>query len=104
MKKIYTKKGDEGETSLFTGERVAKNDPFIEALGSVDECNSAIGVAISLLPSNPEFERTRDQLIIIQHALFDLGAAVATPRTRAANTKINHYCHSDTENHFTPWR
>ncbi len=86
--KIYTKTGDKGETSLFSGQRVAKNDAFIEALGTVDECNSAIGAAISLLPAEELFAQVRAQLVIIQHTLFDLGAALATPRTRATNSKI----------------
>jgi cob(I)alamin adenosyltransferase len=89
MKKIYTKTGDKGETSLFTGQRVPKNDPFIEALGSVDECNSALGTAISFLPTNSEMSPIREQLEIIQHALFDVGAALATPRTRATNHKLD---------------
>jgi cob(I)alamin adenosyltransferase len=89
MSKIYTRTGDKGETSLFTGQRVPKNDPFIEALGSVDECNCAIGMSIAHLPEQAAFTPLREQLIIIQHALFDLGAAIATPRTRAATDKIN---------------
>lgn len=84
--KIYTKTGDKGETSLFTGDRVPKDDPFINALGTIDECNTAIGAALSFLPK--ELEETRSQLIYIQHALFDLGAAVATPRSRATEAKI----------------
>lgn len=87
--KIYTKTGDKGETSLFTGQRVKKNDPFIHALGTVDECNCAIGAALSHLPSDISFHAVHDQMIIVQHALFDLGAALATPRTRAADAKIN---------------
>src|SRR5687768_6445936 len=86
--KIYTKTGDKGETSLFTGQRVPKNDPFIEALGTVDECNCSIGTSISLLPTDSAFKASRDQLEYIQHAMFDLGAALATPRTKAAATKI----------------
>ncbi len=86
MSKIYTRTGDKGTTSLFTGERVAKNDPYMEALGTVDECNSTIGVAISLLPENLAI---KEQLEIIQHALFDLGAALATPRTKATANKID---------------
>jgi cob(I)alamin adenosyltransferase len=86
--KIYTKTGDKGETSLFTGQRIPKNDPFIEAIGTVDECNCAIGVAIAYLPKDSEFQCIFNQLIAIQHALFDLGAALATPRTRAVNSKI----------------
>jgi len=86
--KIYTKTGDQGETSLFTGERVPKNDIFIEALGTVDECNSAIGAAISFISTNSLLKATKEQLENIQHALFDVGAALATPRTRAADFKI----------------
>lgn len=86
--KIYTRTGDKGETSLFTGQRVPKNDPFMHALGTVDECNSSIGSAIALLPKEPQFQPIIEQLETIQHALFDLGAALATPRTRAADAKI----------------
>lgn len=89
MAKIYTRSGDKGETSLFTGERVLKNDPFIEALGTVDECNSAIGLAIAHMPDNEIYSGLKQQLVMIQHALFDLGAAIATPRTRAKEDKIN---------------
>jgi len=86
---IYTRTGDKGETSLFTGQRVPKNDPLIEAIGSIDECNSAIGVAISFIPQDPPFTIIHEQLNIIQHALFDVGAALATPRTSAESAKIN---------------
>lgn len=86
--KIYTKTGDKGQTSLYTGQRVQKNDPVIEAIGTVDECNSTLGAAISLLPKDKKFAHIREQLETIQHALFDVGAALATPRTNAANTKI----------------
>lgn len=87
--KVYTKTGDKGQTALFTGERVEKDDAFIEALGAIDECNSAVGAALALLPKIDSLKDLREQLIIIQHALFDVGAAVATPRTRAPNTKLN---------------
>lgn len=86
--KIYTKTGDKGETSLYTGQRVPKNDPFIEAVGTVDECNTSIGIAIAHLPQNDLCAGARQQLTDIQHALFDVGAAIATPRTRANAHKI----------------
>ncbi|MEI8365234.1 MAG: cob(I)yrinic acid a,c-diamide adenosyltransferase [Parachlamydiaceae bacterium] len=86
--KIYTKTGDKGETSLFTGQRVPKNDPFIEALGAVDECNSFLGAALSAFPQTPDMHQVRDQIETIQHALFDVGAAIATPRSTANNSKI----------------
>lgn len=86
--KIYTRTGDKGTTSLYTGERVHKNDPFINALGAVDEGNSAIGTAISFLPISQLTEITKNELETIQHALFDIGAALATPRTHASEKKI----------------
>lgn len=86
--KIYTKTGDKGETSLFTGERVLKNHQYIEALGDVDECNSLIGAAIALFPKESSLNTTKDQLVIIQHALFDVGAALATPRKSAVEAKL----------------
>lgn len=97
--KIYTRTGDKGETSLFTGQRVPKNDPFIDALGTVDELNCAIGAALSFMPEANSLTETRKQLLQIQHTLFDLGAALATPRTRAANAKIEktRFDHDGTE-------
>lgn len=88
MAKIYTKTGDQGETSLFSGQRVSKNDPTIEALGTVDEANCAIGLAIAFLPSDPPYEEIKKQLLTVQNTLFDLGASLATPRTRASETKL----------------
>lgn len=88
MTKIYTRTGDKGTTTLFTGERVPKDNDFVNALGAVDEANSAIGVALSFLPKEQRFASTREQLEIIQHALFDVGAALATPRTCQANQKL----------------
>lgn len=86
--KIYTRTGDKGDTSLFTGQRVPKDDPFIDALGTVDECNCALGSAIALLPEQDSLNAVREQLITIQHALFDVGAALATPRNTAAAAKL----------------
>ncbi|MBM4162431.1 MAG: cob(I)yrinic acid a,c-diamide adenosyltransferase [Ignavibacteria bacterium] len=73
--KIYTKTGDTGETSLFGGDRVPKDALRIEAYGTVDELNSALGVARSLKP-RPEIDEIVAQL---QEDLFILGADLATP-------------------------
>ncbi len=86
--KIYTKTGDAGDTSLFSGDRVSKDDVNIAALGAIDECNSAVGMAVAYLPSFETFSALKEQLLDIQHALFDVGAAVATPRTRAGSAKV----------------
>ena len=75
LDRIYTRGGDGGETSLGDGSRVSKADPRIEAYGTVDELNSAIGFALAGdLP-----EATRPWLEAIQNDLFDLGADLSVP-------------------------
>ncbi len=74
--KIYTRTGDGGETSLYGGERVAKDAPRIEAVGDVDEASSQLGFARSLLPKGAECLNA--DLKRIQNDLFDLGADLAT--------------------------
>jgi cob(I)alamin adenosyltransferase len=73
--KIYTKTGDNGETGLYGGERVSKTNQRVEAYGTVDECNSAIGMARASL-QDEEINATLGE---IQNALFDVGADLATP-------------------------
>ena len=73
--KIYTKTGDEGETGLFGGGRVGKDDPRVRAYGEVDELNAAIGLAAALDPD--DFEA--GLLQSIQRTLFTIGAELATP-------------------------
>ena len=73
--KIYTRTGDSGETSLFGGDRVSKNDPRIDAYGTVDELSSFIGLARASWPSSP----VDDELAAIQSDLFELGARLAAP-------------------------
>ncbi len=73
--KIYTKTGDGGETGLFGGPRVRKNDGRVEAYGEVDELNAALGVARAQL-EDPELERL---LAHVQDELFCVGAELATP-------------------------
>jgi cob(I)alamin adenosyltransferase len=72
--KIYTKTGDKGETGLYGADRVPKNHPRVEAYGTVDEANSAIGMARATL-NQPDIQA---DLEYIQNALFDLGADLAT--------------------------
>ncbi len=73
--KIYTKTGDAGETGLFGGERVPKDDPRVRAYGDVDEANAAIGLAAALEPA--AFEQAALQTI--QRDLFTIGAELAAP-------------------------
>jgi cob(I)alamin adenosyltransferase len=74
LTKIYTRGGDGGETSLADGERVPKYDLRIEAYGTVDEANAAIGIA--RLHTQGEADAMLGR---IQNDLFDLGADLATP-------------------------
>jgi len=73
--KIYTKTGDAGETGLFGGGRVPKDDPRVRAYGDVDELNAALGFAATLEPT--DFEPATIQTI--QRDLFSIGAELATP-------------------------
>lgn len=80
LSKIYTRTGDDGTTGLGDGTRVDKAHPRIEAYGTVDEANSAIGVVLAVpnLPADVSRALTR-----IQHRLFDLGGELAVPGYRA---------------------
>ena len=69
--KIYTKTGDKGETSLVGGERTLKNNPLIEAYGTIDELNASIGLILAEIAC-PELEK-------IQQELFTIGGLLATP-------------------------
>ena len=73
LTKIYTRGGDGGQTSLGGGARVAKHDPRVEAYGSVDEANAAIGLARLHTKGMDDEMLTR-----IQNDLFDLGADLCT--------------------------
>lgn len=71
---VYTKKGDDGNTSLVGGQKVSKSHDQIDVYGEVDELNSHIGFLISLMH---EIELKVDVMDEIQHALFDLGSNLA---------------------------
>jgi cob(I)alamin adenosyltransferase len=75
--KIYTRKGDDGTTSLWYGGRVPKTDVRTEAYGSLDEANSALGVARSLCKADGQAE-VHDTLLALQRNLFVAGAELAT--------------------------
>src|SRR5690606_37715182 len=71
--------GDDGTTGLAGGERVAKDDPRIEALGNVDETSSAIALVLAEHDVAPD---VRDALLAIQHDLFEIGGELAMPEYR----------------------
>ena len=85
--KIYTKFGDSGETALYGGTRVGKDDSRIEAIGTVDELNAYIGYAQTLINDTD----ISDLMAQIQNHLFAVGADLATPatHTKAADFRIS---------------
>ena len=73
--RIYTRTGDTGDTGLFGGARVRKDDARVEAYGTVDELNAVLGVA----RAQAEDPELRDTLAAFQDRLFSVGADIATP-------------------------
>ena len=85
LNKIYTRTGDAGETGLVDGSRIAKDHPRAQAVGDVDEANSAIGIALLHVRDAPY----RSMLVAIQNELFDLGADLATPGERFTPSEMS---------------
>ena len=77
LSKIYTRTGDDGTTGLGDGTRTQKDSLRVEAFGTVDELNSAIGVLVAALAD----ARLKDILLDVQHDLFDLGGELCIPGT-----------------------
>jgi len=75
LSKIYTRTGDSGTTGLGDGSRTEKDSPRVEAYGTVDELNSAIGKVLA----HPIPQPVRETLVAVQHDLFDLGAELCVP-------------------------
>ena len=85
---ITTKTGDKGKTGLGDGSRRVKHDQRIEAYGSVDEANSAIGLARSLLAQDSKNEALVNMLARVQNDLFNLGADLCQPDLEKAALRI----------------
>ena len=83
LTRIYTRRGDRGDTDLVGGTRVAKDSPRIDAYGAVDELNAALGVARAVnareIRRSPASRRLGEILKRLQNELFDLGSELATP-------------------------
>lgn len=80
--RVYTRTGDKGTSSLYTGERRAKDDAVFEALGDVDELNAHVGMARELATDSLRgsgVESLISRLAQIQSRLLDAGSAIATP-------------------------
>ena len=79
INRVYTKSGDRGQTALVGGARVDKDDPRIEAYGTVDELNACIGMVQAALPGFGDGGRLAGILTRVQNELFNLGSELATP-------------------------
>ncbi|MFL9583019.1 cob(I)yrinic acid a,c-diamide adenosyltransferase [Stenotrophomonas sp. AB1(2024)] len=95
LSRIYTRTGDDGSTGLGDGSRVAKDAARVNAFGTVDEANSALGVLLAV----PLPEDVRALLTTVQHQLFDLGgelcipghAAIHAADVEALERQLDHY-------------
>ncbi|MBK9169645.1 MAG: cob(I)yrinic acid a,c-diamide adenosyltransferase [Bryobacterales bacterium] len=79
LNRIYTRRGDAGETSLAGGQRIPKDAPRIDCYGTVDELNAAIGTArVSAVAAGDPVAQLAEILLRVQHELFNLGSILAT--------------------------
>ncbi|MEY4821571.1 MAG: hypothetical protein RLY72_1223 [Planctomycetota bacterium] len=87
--KLYTRTGDDGTTGLFSGARVSKDHPRIEAYGTVDEFNAVVGMVMSACRKDVRFDaRLLEIFSQVQSRLFDIGADLATPEGANNSSKI----------------
>ena len=108
--KVYTRTGDEGTSMLFNAERRAKDDAVFQALGSTDELNACVGIArahaedceaVAPLPGQQRVALHNplaglvEQLGAVQSRLFDVGSAVATPRSRSTDAQLRRAAFGD---------
>lgn len=92
MAKLYTRKGDTGDTVLFDGTRVKKDDERVETYGLIDELNAHLGLAVSLAERAgglAPVKTIRDRLTQLQHELFSIGADLATPLESPRREKVS---------------
>jgi cob(I)alamin adenosyltransferase len=88
--KLYTRTGDDGTTGLFSGARVSKDHPRIEAYGTVDELNAVLGLVLCACDRSHAFEgRLHAVVSAMQSRLFDIGADLATPEGAKQQTRIH---------------
>jgi len=94
LSKIVTRTGDDGTTGLGDGSRVAKDCARVEAVGTVDEANSVIGIvlAVAAVPDD-----IRDCLVEVQHDLFELGGELCIPGHSAIDQPYIDRLESDVE-------
>ena len=98
LSKIVTRTGDDGTTGLGDGSRVAKDCARVEAVGAVDEANSAIGIVLAV---DAVSDAVRDCLVEVQHDLFELGGELCIPGHSAIDQAYIDRLESDVESFNT---
>ena len=91
----HTSGGDQGRTSLLSGERVAKNHPRMEACGDVDELNCVLGALVAALPQGEN--ELQAELLAVQSSLFQVGAVLATTRGSPAAGLLHPFAPEETD-------
>ncbi|MFB1052124.1 cob(I)yrinic acid a,c-diamide adenosyltransferase [Paraliobacillus sp. JSM ZJ581] len=107
--RIYTRTGDEGTTSLIHGKRVLKNDIRVDAYGTCDEANAAIGFAISQLTKDLNWSNElavcfRKEMKVIQELLFHVGSELATPKGKEVTWQLKSIHVSTLEKQIDTWQ
>ena len=94
INRVYTRAGDAGQTGLVGGQKVSKASLRVEAYGTVDECNSIIGLALAALAESPAGAELSPRLSRVQNEMFNLGAELSTPdqdrRARGPHIEARH--------------
>lgn len=98
--KIYTKRGDDGQTDLFGGERVKKNHLRVKAYGEIDIANTAIGLAYS---SDNLSDAIKNDLLTIMNLLFCAGAEIATSSHQHAHDLLKKRLKNHIDNSHILW-
>jgi cob(I)alamin adenosyltransferase len=101
--KIYTRKGDGGETGIWGGRRLSKDDARVEAIGSVDECNAALGLALAQAEGGPRGlppggllpGRVTAALSAVQDRLFVVGCELMAPERTGAGGSLPRLADND---------
>jgi len=87
--KIYTRTGDHGTTGIIGGSRLTKDNLRIEAIGSLDDANAALGFALTVVKNSaPELDEICDILENSQRQIFNIGAEIATPSDTTSNAEL----------------
>ncbi|WP_182201712.1 cob(I)yrinic acid a,c-diamide adenosyltransferase [Paraliobacillus salinarum] len=107
--RIYTRSGDNGTTSLIYGDRVPKNDIRVDAYGTCDEANAAIGLAISQLTQDLTWSDElatcfRKEMKAVQELLFHVGSELATPKGKEVAWQLKSTHVSSLEKQIDLWQ